>query len=82
MDFLYLADCAAVDHLDGAAKLAAEFGALLAAGLKDDFVFLYLIDHAAALGDGEGNGFFAVDVLAGAGGEYGGFTVPVVWGGD
>ena len=53
LNFLYLADCSAVNHLDGTSELPSEFGALLAAGLKDHFVLLYGLHHAATLGDGE-----------------------------
>ena len=62
----------------------------MAAGLKDDRVladfsglsFVYRIDHAPTFGDGEGNRLFTVDVLAGASGEDGGFSMPVIGGCD
>ena len=51
-------------------------GALLAAGLPGDACLRHFIAHAAAFGDGEGEGLLTVDVLAIAGGIDGEVGMP------
>ncbi len=87
-------DVAEVVHLDGdelaEGFLLEEFfgflemraGTLLGADLDDAFVAFGAVDHPAALFDEEGEGFFAVDILAGGTGHHGHEAVPVVGCGD
>ena len=56
--------------------------ALPGAGLPDALVFLDSGDDGLLLGDGAGEGFFAVDVFAVFGGLNGDDAVPVVWEGE
>ena len=79
-DGVEFAEAAIADDFAGFAE--AGVGALLAAGLEDAVVFGDGGDHGAAFGDREGEGLFAVDILAGAGGLDGGDGVPVVGKGD
>ena len=81
-DFFQFADSSASHQFDGAAEFAPVFGALLAAGLKDDFVLLHRVDHGPSFANGEGDGFLTVNVLAGPGRPDGGFPMPMIGGGN
>src|SRR5690606_32296635 len=71
-----VADEIVADDFGGAAEGA--LGALLGAGLKNAAVAAGGVYEGAALADGEREGFFAVDVLAGANGGMRERDVPVV----
>ena len=73
-------DEAVADQLAGEARLA--IGAFVAAGLEDHAAAADGIDDPAAFVDGQGQRFFAVDILARAGGGDGHDGVPVVGDGD
>src|SRR5205085_429455 len=79
-DRLEFADAAGADHLAGETELAA--GALLGADLEDAGVAVDGVDQVTRFADREGEGFLAVDVLAGGAGGGGDEGVPVVGGGD
>ena len=73
---MYLADPAVADEFACAEELPAR--ALPAPRLPDDLVAANGLDHRAAFGDGEGEGFFGVDVASAIGGGNGDQGVPVV----
>ena len=75
---VHSADAAVADVLDGAAEVAVEFGALLAAGLEHDVVVARRLHHRARFGDRQRQRLFAIDVLASASGEDRGDGVPVI----
>lgn len=66
----------------GAGDVEVFARALLAACLDDPLVFAGGVDDGPTLFDGEGEGLFAVDMLAGFTGIDGDAGVPVVRGGD
>lgn len=76
------ADAALAYEVNGLAEAAVVFGALLAAGLKDDAVLADRFDGEAAFGEGERERFFAVDVFLRRGGIEDHVDVPVVGRGD
>ncbi len=80
VDVFYFADVAIADEFDGVAKRAG--GALLRAGLEDAVVAADGFDQFLGFANGEGEGFFAVDVFAGFGGGDCDEGVPVVGRGD
>ena len=79
-DLFEFAEAAIADEFGGHAEV--NIAALLGAGLPDDIGLANGVTHEAAFSDGEGEGLFAVDVFAGAGGCDGLEGVPVVGGGD
>ena len=79
-DLFEFAETAIADEFGGHAEVNVT--ALLGAGLPDDIGLANGVAHEAAFGDGEGEGLFAVDVFAGAGGGDGVEGVPVVGSGD
>lgn len=82
MDAEDAADASGADKFGGTDEAMVVFGALLAAGLEDAVVLADGLDHGPALVEALGEGFFAVDVLAGAGGVEDLVDVPVVGGAD
>ena len=76
VDRVGFADAAAADHLAGKSELVGR--PLLAAGLEDAAVTTRRSDHGLALTNGQGQGLFAVHVLAGFHGRDADQGVPVV----
>ena len=76
--FFQFADRSAADHFHGTPEFAAVFGSLLAAGLKNDLVFLDCIGHGSAFAYGQGNRFLTINVFLGPGRQDRGFSMPVV----
>ena len=69
-------------HLNRTAKFPTVFCALLAAGLKNDLVFLDRVGHRPPFLDGQRNWLFTVNMFFCPGRTNGGFTMPVVRGGN
>ena len=72
------ADRSAADHFHGPPEFSAVFGPLLAAGLKNDLVFLDFFGHGSAFAYGQGNRFLTISVFLGPGRQNRGFSMPVV----
>lgn len=79
-DLFEFAEAAIADEFGGHAEVNVT--ALLGAGLPDDIGLANGVTHEAALGDGEGEGFFAVDVFACPGGCDCLKRMPMIGGGD
>src|SRR5207244_4133987 len=75
-DGVTITDAAIAHQFAGSAKVGV--GTLLAAGLKDAFVFLDSVAHGPAFGDGQCQGFLTINVLAGLTGRDDGDGVPVI----
>ena len=81
-DLFHVADAAVANELDGLAELAVEFAALLAAGLKDDFVLVDRVDDQSSLANRVRKRLFAIDVFLGSGGLQTGDRMRVIGRGD
>ena len=70
------------DEGHGLQETLIAFGPLHGSNLKDSTSLLHDLFDEFAFIDGQGQGFFAVDVLTGQHGFDGDFRVPVIGGGD